>query len=367
MWRSTANFCYENANRKNGLTYRVESIYRFSYIPASLSNGGFAMAGLTPFGIAIRKLRLDKRMRLLDLGERLNKSAAYLSAIETGRKPIPDGFVLDVARAMRLSTEELSALRKAADRTRKHVAIERLPEDQREIVAAFARRIDKVPENILAELRKIIMKSITGEQPFQRHRRGIVVPPLSTSAIRSFAEKVRSVFVDEDQIEFPIMNVIEFKLEMILDGFYLDVRDAESMSDDEGRLMVTGKGIALALREDVYLGAWGGNGRDRFTASHEVAHLLMHRAVTMPRMREDHEKIFIDAEWQADTFAGTLLMSPRHLDRFSDSDHAAKLCGMTGAAAHVMWAKYREENRFPDAAEMSRFSFPQQGGGNANP
>lgn len=314
------------------------------------------MAGLTPFGIAIRKLRLDKRMRLLDLAERLNKSAAFLSAVETGRKQIPDGYVLDVARAMGLSTEELNALRKAADRTRKHIAIERLPEHQREIVAAFARRIDKVPESILAELRKIIMKSITGEQPFQRHRRGIVVPPMSTSAIRNFAEKVRGAFVDDDQIEFPIMNVIEFALERILDGFYLDVRESESMGDDEGRVIVHGKGFALALRLDVYLGAWEGNGRDRFTACHELGHLLMHRAVTMPRMREDTDKIFVDAEWQADTFAGTLLMSPRHLGRFLDSDDAGKLCGMTEAAAKVMWTKYREENRFPDAAEMPRFS-----------
>jgi transcriptional regulator with XRE-family HTH domain len=319
------------------------------------------MPGPTPFGIAIRKLRLDKRLRLLDLAERMKISSAFLSAIETGRKPIPDGFVLDVARALELSTEELSTLRKAADRTRKHVMIERLPEHQRELVAAFARRLDNVPDDMMAELKKIILESVAGEQPFQRKRRGIVVPPMSTNALRNFAEKVRNAFVEEDQIEFPIMNVIEFKLAMILDGFYLDVRDAESMGDDEGRLIVSSKGFALALREDVYLGAWEGNGRDRFTACHELGHLLMHRTVTMPRTREDTDPIFVDAEWQADTFSGTLLMSPRHLGRFLDSDDAARLCVMTGGAAKVMWTKYREENRFPNAAEMPRFSFPQNG------
>jgi Zn-dependent peptidase ImmA (M78 family) len=318
------------------------------------------MAGLTAFGIEIRKLRLDKRMRLLDLAQRLDKSPAFLSAIETGRKPIPDGFVLEIARAIDLSTEELSRLRKAADRTRKHLTIERLPENQREIVAAFSRRIDEVPAAMLAEIKKIVMESLVGEQPFHRNRRGIVVPPLSTKTIRDFADKVRGAFVEDADIEFPIMNVIEFKMEKILDGFYWDVRDAESMGDDEGRLIVHGKGYGLALREDVYNGAWTGNGRDRFTACHELGHLLMHRSVTMPRMREDSDKIFVDAEWQADTFAGTLLMSPRHLGQFSDPDDAAKLCGMTGAAAKVMWAKYREEGRFPSAAEMPRFSFNEQ-------
>jgi Zn-dependent peptidase ImmA (M78 family) len=105
----------------------------------------------------------------------------------------------------------------------------------------------------------------------------------------------------------------------------------------------------------MYEGAWGGNGRDRFTACHEFGHFLMHRIVTMTRTREAIDKIFCDAEWQADTSAGTLLMSPRHLGRFSDHD-AARQCGMTGAAAKVMWAKYVAEDCFPCAAEMPRFA-----------
>jgi transcriptional regulator with XRE-family HTH domain len=69
------------------------------------------MRGLTPFGIAVRKLRLDKHLRLLDVAKLLDRSAAFVSAIETGRTPIPDAFVLTVARAMKLSTEELATLR----------------------------------------------------------------------------------------------------------------------------------------------------------------------------------------------------------------------------------------------------------------
>jgi hypothetical protein len=49
----------------------------------------------------------------------------------------------------------------------------------------------------------------------------------------------------------------------------------------------------------------------------------MHHAITMARTREDTDKIFCDAEWQADTFAGTLLMSPHHLGKFRNCDDAA--------------------------------------------
>lgn len=76
----------------------------------------------------------------------------------------------------------------------RHVSIEKLPENQREIVAAFARRLDKVPPEMMAELKKIVLKSLDNERPFHRTRRGIVVPPVSTQNLRKFAEQVRSVF-----------------------------------------------------------------------------------------------------------------------------------------------------------------------------
>ena len=262
---------------------------------------------LTPFGIAVRKLRLDKGMRLLDLAQSMERSAAFISAIETGRKPIPDGYVVRVARAMDLTPPEIRILRRAADQARKEVRVDKMPAEQRELVAAFARRLDDIPADIMRALKKVVLKSIFGEIPFERKRRGLLVPPLSTKTIRSFADQVRSVFLEDSKIEFPIMDVLEFRLSSIFDGFYVDVRDAEYMGDLEGQVLAGGNGIAL--REDVYVGAWTGNRRDRFTVCHELGHFLMHRSVTMARARDDADKIFCDSEWQADTFAGTLLMS----------------------------------------------------------
>jgi transcriptional regulator with XRE-family HTH domain len=298
---------------------------------------------LTPFGIAVRKLRLDKGMRLLDLAKATDRSSAFISAIETGRKQIPDAYLLSVARAMKLTAVEIRELRRAADRTRKEVPVARLAEDQRELVAAFARKLDELPLAMMADLKKVILKSVSDEIPFQRKRRGIYVPPMSTEVIRGFAEKVRSTFVDDERVDFPIMDVLEFRMANLLKGFYVDVQDKEAMGPEEGRV-VAGENV-IVLREDVYTGAWIDNGRDRFTACHEFAHFLMHRTVTMARMRDDGEKIYCDAEWQADTFAGSLLMSTRHLPRFSGPDEAALGCKMSPPAAQVMWAKYQAEGR----------------------
>lgn len=300
---------------------------------------------LTPFGIAARKLRLDKGMRLLDLAHRMGCSAAFISAIETGRKPIPEGYVVKVGRAMELAQAELRDLERAADQTRIDVRLDNLPAQQRELVAAFARRLDDIPADVMKALKKVVLKSLFGEVPFERKRRGLVVPPLSTKAIRAFADQVRSVFLEDDQIEFPIMDVLEFRLSPIFDGFYVDVRDAAQMGDLEGVMLAGENGIAL--REDVYEGAWAGNRRDRFTVCHEFGHFLMHRTVTMARARDDADKIFCDSEWQADTFAGTLLMSPRHLSLFNSPAQAADLCNMNPAATRTMWSKYQSEGLLP--------------------
>jgi Zn-dependent peptidase ImmA (M78 family) len=300
---------------------------------------------LTPFGIAARKLRLDKGMRLLDLARLTGYSAAFISAVETGRKPIPNSYVAKAARAMELSESELRDLERAADQARKEVRLDKMPADQRELVAAFARRLDAIPPEMIEALKKVVLKSRAGEIPFERKRRGLVVPPMSTKAIRAFADQVRSVFVEDDQIEFPIMDVLEFRLSSIFDGFYVDVRDAKYMGDLEGRMLAGENGIAL--REDVYIDAWGGNRRDRFTVCHEFGHFLMHRTVTLARVRDDADKIFCDSEWQADTFAGTLLMSPRHLRLFTGPNHAADLCKINPAAARTMWSKYQAEGLLP--------------------
>jgi len=296
---------------------------------------------LTPFGKSLRQLRIDKGLRLLDVADALGVSSAYLSAIETGRKPIPDGFVAQVGRAMPISAEEVRMLRRAADRTRKEIKVDALPDEQRELLAAFARKLDDVPDELLDQLKKIVLKSSGLEPPFRRKRRGFVVKGTSATALRAFAEKARSIFASDVEVAFPIVPLLEFKLVKVFPDFVLDVREVEEMGDLEGAVVAGGH--VLALRKDVYDGACRNVGRHRFTAAHELAHYLLHRDITIARTRDDDVPIYCDSEWQADTFAGALMMSKRHLHLFRDADHAAKECGMSGVAAEHQWRIYEKE------------------------
>jgi transcriptional regulator with XRE-family HTH domain len=298
---------------------------------------------ITPFGIATRKLRLDKGLRLLDLAQRLGLSSSYVSAVETGKKPIPPGYVASVSRALNLSPADADELQKAADRSKTAVDVDNLRGPQRELVAAFARKLDDLPPELLDQIKQRVFKSTGGEIPFKRHRKGLLVSPLSTRAIWDFADQVRATFVQPGEVYFPIMDVLEFRLSRFFDGFILDPCSRDEMGSEEG-LVIAGLNC-IKLREDVYEGAWNEVGRDRFTACHEFGHFLMHRQITMARVRDDSSPIYCDAEWQADTFAGGLLLSASHRQHLGNADSAATKCGMTPMAASVMWSKYQKEGR----------------------
>ncbi len=296
------------------------------------------MAKLTPFGIALRKLRIEKELRLFDLAEAMQKSTALISAIETGRKTIPDGFVLEVARALDLNTAELRLLNSAKEQTRKEVKVEHLRGDQRELIAALARRLDDMPPSLIDELKKKVLKSAEGEIPFQRKRRGMLVSPMSAAAIESLAGKVRNVFCKMDRYDFPIIEVLEIKLQELEPRFVFDVRDGHEIDGDEGRV-IPGEHL-LILRTDVYDGACRHQARPRFTACHELGHYVMHHEATLSRATTNADPIYRDAEWQADMFAGALMLCRRHASELAGPDDAAAKCRMSPHAARVTYSKY---------------------------
>lgn len=121
---------------------------------------------LTAFGIACRKLRLDRGLSLRNFAAGLGLSSTFVSALETGKKSIPWGYVAKTMVGMSLSQEEAWALRIAADRTRVVVRVDGLSADQRELVAAFARGVDRLPEALAAEVKRAITRPLwSGQSP----------------------------------------------------------------------------------------------------------------------------------------------------------------------------------------------------------
>ncbi len=69
---------------------------------------------MTPFGKAVRHLRIEHEMLLGSMADALDVSSSYLSQIESGKKPIPHGFADRVARHLRLDMVATNDLRRTA-------------------------------------------------------------------------------------------------------------------------------------------------------------------------------------------------------------------------------------------------------------
>lgn len=115
---------------------------------------------LTEFGRFIRKYRIDNSIFLKDMADKLGVTSAFLSAIETGNKPIPLGIEESILENFEMTPAEQKELLNAVDASRSQASIKisQDPLEQR-LVGAFCRKLNSLDD----EQRKKILKILTGE------------------------------------------------------------------------------------------------------------------------------------------------------------------------------------------------------------
>jgi len=171
---------------------------------------------------------------------------------------------------------------------------------------------------------------------------GCRVPPLSKVKIREFATSLRHHLGLDRRSDFPIIEVLEFALPQLIDGFVLEVGSHEEMGHNHG-LTYPNKAI-IKLREDVYDGAVEGVGRDRFTASHELGHMMLHTNVSMARSSGPvGHRIFEDSEWQADRLAAELLMPVDAVLACRSVDEVVETFRVSRPAAEIRWDELKKK------------------------
>ncbi|RYG55374.1 MAG: hypothetical protein EON56_05735, partial [Alphaproteobacteria bacterium] len=111
--------------------------------------------------------------------------------------------------------------------------------------------------------------------------RGFVVPARSKRDIIQLANMVRSSFRGIMQGDRVPVDLVYEILPSVLDRFELEVCDRAEMGNDHGLTYPDRR--LIKLRADVYDGMCTGSGRDRFTAAHELGHLLMHGNIGLAR------------------------------------------------------------------------------------
>lgn len=110
----------------------------------------------TELGKELRKLRIDREERLLDMSKRLGKSASFISAVEVGKKAPPAGFEDLIINSYNLVSGAAEAIRRAADMSRKVFQLEPASSLGRDTAGMLARKMNSLSDGELRRIQKIL-------------------------------------------------------------------------------------------------------------------------------------------------------------------------------------------------------------------
>ena len=114
---------------------------------------------LAPIGKWLREYRERERITLRDMARKIGVSAAYLSAVETGRKKPGDRLAQMIEEGYRLDRTQYDELKNAALNSEVSVKIgfnRSHDASDREIAALFARNFDGLTEEKKDQIRQIL-------------------------------------------------------------------------------------------------------------------------------------------------------------------------------------------------------------------
>ena len=112
----------------------------------------------TEFGKALRKMRIEKDENMAAMAEKMEISLSYLSAIETGTRAVPDGFVEKLSRKYKLRKKSTDELLTALDHSVSSVDISlvgALPL-QRDLAVMLARKLPDLSEDDCVKMLSIL-------------------------------------------------------------------------------------------------------------------------------------------------------------------------------------------------------------------
>ena len=114
----------------------------------------------TALGSFLRKIRLEQGERLKDMAENLNVSSAFLSAVENGKKKMPDAWYAKLALLYHLSSEQQKDLQTAVVESGETVElnIKNISSDNRELAICFARHFDTLDEETSRQIFAILKR-----------------------------------------------------------------------------------------------------------------------------------------------------------------------------------------------------------------
>lgn len=117
---------------------------------------------MTPFGAKLRELRAEKNITLRAMAEGLGVSAAYLSALEHGRRGAPSpGLIHQICEKFDLIWDDAHDLADLARDSRPRISLNTggLSPAQTALANRFARQLRHLPEETVAAIDTLLRES----------------------------------------------------------------------------------------------------------------------------------------------------------------------------------------------------------------
>ena len=115
---------------------------------------------LTSFGKTLRKIRIDHDELLKDMASKLGVTVAYLSAVENGKREVPDSWIDIISCKYGLADAEVVELQKCAYESKDNLRIDlnNVSVEERELALAFARSFKTLTEEEMKTLNEIFKR-----------------------------------------------------------------------------------------------------------------------------------------------------------------------------------------------------------------
>lgn len=161
-----------------------------------------------------------------------------------------------------------------------------------------------------------------------------VVEPKSRKQLRDLANLLRRQLGLENRLKIPIVELLDI-LQEVFEGFSYEIVPDDALPVDIHAQtdVITGH---IVIKESIYDRASDGEGRDRMTIAHEIAHffLLCFCGLKLQRnFKQTKVEAFRDPEWQAKCFAGEFMIS-YDLTVNMKPIEITNACGVSYEAAH---------------------------------
>lgn len=114
----------------------------------------------TAIGDCLRRLRIENGEVLKDMAGKLGVTAAFLSAVENGKKKLPERWYQELMDLYLLTGEQIEEIRDAAMESGQSIRLDLQGADdgRRKLAVSFARKFESLDEKTSKEIFDILNK-----------------------------------------------------------------------------------------------------------------------------------------------------------------------------------------------------------------